>query len=57
MNHKNISINWANNTSPPAKRIKVKLRCDLLWNKFLQRFAQTVQRLLNIATVTCTDLN
>ena len=56
MYHKNISINWGNNP-PPSKRIKVKLRCDLLWNKFLQTFAQTIQRLLNIATVTCTDLN
>ena len=30
------------------KKIKVKLQCDLLWNKF----RQTIQRLLNIPTVT-----
>ena len=30
------------------KKIKVKLRYELLWNKFGQAFAQLIQRLLNI---------
>ena len=33
------------------KKIKVKLRYDLQWNKFVRKFPQTMQRLLNIPTV------
>ena len=34
------------------KKVKVNLRYDLLWNKFVQTFTQTIQQLLNIPIVT-----
>ena len=43
-----------NNTN---KKIKVKLWYDLLWNKFVQKFLQTIQQLLNIPLSLGTDLN
>ena len=33
------------------KKIKVKLLYDFLWNKFVQKFPQTIKQLLNIPTV------
>ena len=34
-----------------AKKEKVKLWYDLLWNKLVHTFAQAIQRFLNIPTV------
>ena len=34
------------------KKIKVKSQYDLPWNKFVQKFPQTIQGLLNFPTVT-----
>ena len=34
------------------KKIKVKLRYGLPWNKFVPAFSQIIHRLLNVPTVT-----
>ena len=49
IHHKNIKMNNGNEKHP--KKIKVKLRYDLLWSKFAQKFQQTIQRLLNVPIV------
>ena len=46
---KNNKMNNGNEKHP--KKVKVKLLYDFLWNKFVQKFPQTIKRLLNIATV------
>ena len=46
--HENIKINHAMKNT---RKNKVKLRYDLLWNKLVQTFAQTIQRLLNVPAV------
>ena len=38
-------------TKNTQKETKVKLRDEFLWNKFVQKFPQTKQQLLNIPTV------
>ena len=40
-----------NGNEKHPKKIKVKLRYDLLWSKFAQKFQQTIQRLLNVPIV------
>ena len=47
--HKDIKMNNGNEKHP--KKVKVKLRYDLPWNKFLQKFPQTIQQFLNTPTV------
>ena len=46
---KNNKMNNGNEKHP--KKVKVKLLYDFLWNKFVQKFPQTIKRLLNISTV------
>ena len=49
IHHNNTKMN--NDNKNHQKKIKVKLQYDLLCNKFVQKFPQTIKRLLNIPTV------
>ena len=50
-------LKWIKAMNNTNKKIKVKLWYDLLWNKFVQKFLQTIQQLLNIPLSLGTDLN
>ena len=36
-------LKWITAMKNSPKKIKVKIRYDLLWNKFVQKFPQTIQ--------------